>query len=66
MLHVHEGVPVPRAALQTVALGFQLLKLLEASPNWRLQELGQLLQQHCALKLQKDTVKPNIELQFFI
>ncbi|CAK9019640.1 unnamed protein product [Durusdinium trenchii] len=63
VLHVHEGVPVPRAALQTVALGFQLLKLLEASPNWRLQELGQLLQQHCALKLQKDLQEVRAKLK---
>ena len=54
MLHVREGVPVPRSSLSAVALGFQLLKIIEAAPTLRLQELGDFLQRHSALRLQKE------------
>lgn len=54
VLHVREGVPVPRSALSAVALAFQLLKIIEAAPTLQLSELGSFLQRHCALKLQKE------------
>ena len=53
VLHVREGVAVPRSSLSAVALGFQLLKIIEAAPTLRLQELGDFLQRHSALRLQK-------------
>lgn len=54
VLHVREGVAVPRSSLSAVALGFQLLKIIEAAPTLRLQELGDFLQRHSALRLQKE------------
>ena len=54
VLHVREGVAVPRSSLSAVALGFQLLKIIEAAPTLRLQELGDFLQRQSALRLQKE------------
>eukprot|EP00931_Biecheleriopsis_adriatica_P019704 TRINITY_DN13361_c0_g1_i2.p1 TRINITY_DN13361_c0_g1~~TRINITY_DN13361_c0_g1_i2.p1 ORF type:complete len:1202 (+),score=292.24 TRINITY_DN13361_c0_g1_i2:38-3643(+) len=55
VLHVREGVPVPRACLASVALGFQVLKSIEDGPSkacWA--EMTVLLQRHLALRLQQE------------
>lgn len=55
ILHVHHELPVPRSALSAVALGFQLLKLIEEAPTQRLVELSIFVASHQALKLHKES-----------
>eukprot|EP00929_Paragymnodinium_shiwhaense_P087037 TRINITY_DN47360_c0_g1_i1.p1 TRINITY_DN47360_c0_g1~~TRINITY_DN47360_c0_g1_i1.p1 ORF type:complete len:1285 (+),score=290.81 TRINITY_DN47360_c0_g1_i1:32-3856(+) len=55
VLHIREGVPVPRSCLASVALGLCLLRSIQAGPNSkRWTELSALLQRHLALKMHTD------------
>ncbi|CAE8687170.1 unnamed protein product, partial [Polarella glacialis] len=64
VLHVREGVPVPRSCLASVTLGFQLLKTIEAGPSTaRWAELSTLLLRHLALRLHQELQESRSKLQ---